>query len=109
MSNINQVSPDNLLLDELQESQNSQSTSGSNNKRRGIKFGTPEVIEIGELKHLFDIVGAKYRMDKLKAAKLCRDQYLEQMIQEGGDIHYFKCQTFGASYKRQVIINTTRI
>ena len=84
-------------VENSQESQDSISRSSSI-----FKFGTPIVNQLVSTRDLFEIVGARKRMDKSEYSKMTRETFLEKALKEGGDIHYFKVQTFGPSYKREV-------
>ena len=50
----------------------------------------------------FEIKRQKKRMDRLTEAKLAREEFLLKKKAEGGDIHYFKRQSFGPCFKKTV-------
>ena len=71
-------------------------------KPRLIKFGTPSVHHILSTKDMFSIITTKSVMDNLAHAKEERTKFLLIAEKDGGDLHYFKQQTFHAGHKRMV-------
>ena len=85
-----------------QETLETQCSEESNKSSKSIfKFGSPIVNQLASVKDLFEIAGARKRMDTAECAKAQREKYLENAAKDG-DVHYFKVQTFGPCYKREV-------
>jgi hypothetical protein len=51
---------------------------------------------------MFTVITIKSKMDQLEHAIEERKTFLENAEKNGGDIHYFKKQTFHSGHKRMV-------
>ena len=69
---------------------------------KGIKMGTPKVTYISSTKDMFHNSCVKGRMDKLLLAKKFQEEYINLIETKGGDIHYYKKQTFPPGYNGMV-------
>lgn len=59
-----------------------------------FKIGTPIYQKFETCADIFSVTSSKIRMESLENAKLERNKYLELIERKGGDIHYYKKQTF---------------
>ena len=83
---------------ESQESQGSQE-SGCTLKNR---FVPSKVIHIVDMKDFVDITGTRKKMDRLNKSKKAREEYLNDIKRNGGDVHLYKVQNFTFRYEREV-------
>ena len=69
---------------------------------RLIKFGTPLVHHLLSTKDMFSLITTKSQMENLAYAKEARAKFLSIAEKDGGDLHYFKKQSFHTGHKRVV-------
>ena len=68
-----------------------------------IKLGTPKENKLSSMKDMFTVGVESKKMNRLENVKQTQEEYLKK-IENEGDIHYFKKQTFGPLHKRTVLI-----
>ena len=78
------------------------SSSENNSNKGGIKMGTPKITYITSTRDMFHNQCVKSRMDKLTLAKKFQEEYINIIEKRGGDIHYYKKQTFPPGYNGMV-------
>ena len=80
---------------------------------KDLRFTAIELQNVVTTADLFELVKQKKKMEKYRVAEDGRVKYLEKVIKDEGDLHYFKRQTFSLRYKRMVLkffdINKTLI
>lgn len=102
MNILNQYSDDSQSNFVETEPSSQNSSNSSERKIVGIKVGIREVVELLSTKDIFTVKGTRFRMERSKNGKDARESFLENAEKHGGDIHYFKVQTFGLTNPRSV-------
>ena len=64
-------------------------------------------IQLLSIKDLFQVSQDRHNMNRFEYAKRAQTEYLNELKEMGGDIHFFKKTNFSYRYEREVIINSS--
>ena len=56
---------------------------------------------------MFQVSIDRHNMNRFDYAKRAQSEYLKELSEKGGDIHYYKKTIFNYRYEREVIINNS--
>ena len=66
---------------------------------------SPNVIQVLSIKDIFQVSIERHNMNRFEYAKIAQTEYLKELREKGGDIHFYKKTNFNYRYEREVIIN----
>ena len=66
-------------------------------------YTPPAYIPLVSSKDIFKVSTERFKMNRLDHAKKQQQEYLDELKEKGGDIHFYKKTYFSYRYEREVI------